>query len=99
MSAFGGSARQLLPGSAVMRRLGTRAPKGPRWVAYYSNLDLLIQPAASAKLDGAENHLVKDHGHVSLLLSPGVARSVTAVLDEQSTAAEPAAKAAPGRAA
>lgn len=74
---FGRTAKQLLPGSDVVARLNRRAlPASVRWVAYYSNLDLLIQPCASAKLDGATNLLVKDYGHLSILLSPSVARSI-----------------------
>jgi triacylglycerol esterase/lipase EstA (alpha/beta hydrolase family) len=79
---FGRTARQLLPGSAVMRRLNSRPlPASVRWVSYYSNLDLLIQPCSSAKLDGAANLLAKDHGHVSVLLSPKVARSIVDQLE------------------
>jgi triacylglycerol lipase len=71
------AARQLLPGSDVLRTLNRQAPTPKvRWVAYYSNLDLLIQPCSSAKLDGARNVLVKDHGHLSIVLSPRLARSI-----------------------
>lgn len=76
---FGRTAKQLLPGSAVLARLNRRPlPRSVRWVSYYSNLDLLVQPCASAKLDGAgvTNLLVKDHGHLSVLLAPGVAHSI-----------------------
>jgi hypothetical protein len=55
-------------------------------VTWHSNLDLLVQPASSAKLAGAENHLAKDHGHLSMLLSPSVARGITAALVESGTA-------------
>jgi triacylglycerol esterase/lipase EstA (alpha/beta hydrolase family) len=81
-AAFGRTAKQLLPGSDVMQRLTPAVAGGPvRWVAYYSNIDLLIQPSPSAKLDGATNVLVKDHGHLSMLLSPLVARSITNQLE------------------
>lgn len=78
----GAGARDLRPGSRVMRRLERSAkPSAVRWIAYYSNLDMLIQPASSAMLDHpqleATNILVKDHGHVSLMLSPQVGRSIT----------------------
>jgi pimeloyl-ACP methyl ester carboxylesterase len=80
--SFGRTGKQLLPGSPVMRRLNARPlPSSVRWVAYYSNLDLLIQPCASAKLPGAANLLVKDHGHVSILLSDKVARSIVDQLE------------------
>lgn len=77
----GPGARDLRPGSQVMRRLDRYAkPSGVRWIAYYSNLDMLVQPASSAMLDhpalDATNILVKDHGHVSLMISPEVGRSI-----------------------
>jgi pimeloyl-ACP methyl ester carboxylesterase len=76
------TARELMPQSDVMRTLASQPlPPSVRWVAYYSNLDLLIQPCASAKLPGAANLLVKDHGHVSILLSPRVARSIVDQLE------------------
>lgn len=79
---FGRTAKQLLPGSPVMQRLASRPlPESVRWVAYYSNLDLLIQPGSSGKLDGAQNILVKDHGHLSILLSLKVARSISEQLE------------------
>jgi len=75
------TARQLLPGSDVVQRLNAKPlPSSIRWVAYYSNLDLLV-PGDSAKLPGASNLLAKDHGHVSILLSRKVARSIVHQLE------------------
>jgi pimeloyl-ACP methyl ester carboxylesterase len=80
--AFGRTAKQLLPGSDVLHRLGSSVAGSPvRWVAYYSNLDLIVQPSPNAQLHGATNVLVKDHGHLSMLLAPQVARSITAQLE------------------
>jgi len=86
--AIGATAAQLRPGSPVMRRLAGPAPaeaKQVRWVAFYSNLDLLIQPAASAKIAHpdlrATNILAKDHGHMSAMVSPVVARSIVHQLE------------------
>jgi pimeloyl-ACP methyl ester carboxylesterase len=72
---------QLAPGSWLMRRLRHRAaPSDVRWIAYYSNLDLLVQPASSAMLRvpalEATNVLAKDEGHLSILLSPVVVSSI-----------------------
>jgi hypothetical protein len=69
-----------------MDRLARGArPSAVRWVAVYSNLDLLVQPCSSAMLLApalrATNVLAKDHGHMSMLLSPPVARAVTAQLE------------------
>lgn len=86
----GAGARDLRPGSRVMRRLaaGVRGTD-VRWVAFYSNLDVLIQPAASAMLRHpamrATNILVKDQGHLTIMMAPAVARSVVAQLEAAET--------------
>jgi pimeloyl-ACP methyl ester carboxylesterase len=73
--------RQLRPGSWVIQALQETARPSPvQWTAYYSNLDALVQPAGSAMLRhpalDATNVLVKDHGHLSILLAPGLGRSI-----------------------
>ena len=83
---LGPTAQQLLPGSHVMRRLREGARRtSVRWVSYYSNIDLLVQPSRSAVLRdeamNATNVLVKDHGHLSILLSPKLARSIVDQLE------------------
>lgn len=87
--AVGQTARQLTTGSWLMRRLARGARPTPvRWVAYYSNLDALVQPAASAMIQAPElralNVFVKDQGHLSILLAP----AVTASIVEQLVASE-----------
>jgi len=88
-AAPGRTAAELRPGSWVVERLN-RNPRadGVRWVAFYSNVDYLVQPPRSAMIRqpglNAVNILAKDHGHVSLILSPRVARAVV----EQLQAAE-----------
>jgi triacylglycerol lipase len=77
--------RQLRPGSWVIQALQETARPSPvQWMAYYSNLDALVQPASSAMLRhpalGATNFLVKDHGHLSMLLAPGLGRSIASRL-------------------
>ena len=86
----GAGARDLRPGSAVMRRLAAGVRRTDvRWVAFYSNLDVLIQPAASAMLRHpalrATNILVKDQGHLTIMMAPVVARSVVAQLEAAET--------------
>jgi triacylglycerol lipase len=81
----GRAARQLRPRSALIDRLNNDARPTPvRFVSYYSNLDPLVVPASSAKLTAqalnATNMLVKDHGHMSLLLSGELIRSVLVTL-------------------
>jgi triacylglycerol esterase/lipase EstA (alpha/beta hydrolase family) len=83
--ARGGTMAQLAPDSWLVRRLGEGATSSPvRWIAYYSNLDLLVQPASSAMLRApalrATNVLAKDEGHLSILLSPRVTESIVAQL-------------------
>lgn len=86
LNAPGPCARDLRPGSNVIRRLaaGARATD-VRWIAFHSNLDLLVQPAVSAKLRPpalrATNVFVKDHGHVSIMVSPSVNRQIVEQLE------------------
>lgn len=75
------SGLQLRPDSAVMTMLrSTARPLPTRFVAYYSNLDLIV-PARRAMILEPElattNILVKDHGHLSIMLSRRLAQSVT----------------------
>jgi triacylglycerol lipase len=84
---LGPTAKQLLPGSDVVRRLRQGArPTSVRWISYYSNIDLLVQPSRSAVLRepalDAVNVLVKDHGHLSILLSRKLARSIVEQFEE-----------------
>lgn len=81
---FPGAGVQLAPDSPVMRRLRTTArPLRTHFVAYYSNLDMIV-PARRAMIRepelGATNILVKDHGHLSIMLSRRLATSVVAQL-------------------
>lgn len=74
------SGLQLRPDSPVMTLLRSSArPMPTRWVAYYSNLDLVV-PARRAMIVEPEleatNILVKDHGHMSIMLSRRLAASI-----------------------
>ena len=81
----GRAARQLRPGSSFLRSL-TRSSRelDTRFVCYYSNLDGLVLPPSNAKLTEpklrAHNILVKDLGHLSLLISRPLIRSVAETL-------------------
>jgi triacylglycerol lipase len=81
------SARDLWPGSPMLRALWSAAPSGAtRFVAYYSNLDVIV-PASRAQIRpplAARNILVKDHGHLSIMY----ARALTASMVELLLAAE-----------
>ena len=95
----GPCARDLRPGSTVLRRLAATARRTDvSWVAFYSNLDLVVQPASAAQLRspalGAENVLVKDHGHVGIMSSPVV---VDAIVERLEHAERPLAPVLPLR--
>jgi triacylglycerol lipase len=84
--ALSHGARELLPNARVIRQLDEGArPSDVRWVAYYSNLDLLVQPCRSAMIVhpalNATNVLMKDHGHLSIMLSPRLTRSIVEELE------------------
>ena len=98
IAAPGPAARDLRPGSRVMRRLaiGTR-PSAVHWVALYSNLDMLVRPESArlrAPALAAENVFVKDHGHLSIMLSPVV---TDAIVSRLADAARPLAPVLPLR--
>lgn len=80
----GTAARDIRPGSPVMRRLRASARRLPtRFVAYYSNVDVLV-PGWRAMITEpalrATNVLVKDEGHLSILLSRRLAESAATQL-------------------
>lgn len=74
------SGLQLRPDSSVMTLLRASVePLPTHFVAYYSNLDLIV-PAQRAMIVEPEleatNILVKDHGHLSIMLSRRLATSI-----------------------
>jgi triacylglycerol lipase len=84
-AGLGPAAAQLRPGSAFLRRLHDGArPSAVRWVAFYSDLDAAVVPAASGRLEPAAlqavNVRVGDIGHTSLLLTGEVLRGVVQYL-------------------
>lgn len=78
--AAGATARQLRPGSSLLAEIaGAPAAPATRFVAYYSNADVIVPGWAARITDprlAAENHLVKDQGHLSILLSRPLLRSL-----------------------
>ncbi len=89
---FGRASVQCRPGSTYLQQLERTARPGlARWVAYYSDLDLMITPAVSAKLThpalGATNVRVRDIGHLSLLLSRSVLGDLISRLERPAQAA------------
>ena len=72
---------QLRPGSDFLRKMWAESHPMPdtRFVAYYSNLDLLVQGRRAMMLEpalAATNVLMKDQGHLSIMLAPSLAKSI-----------------------
>jgi pimeloyl-ACP methyl ester carboxylesterase len=78
------SGLQLRPDSPVMEELrATARPLPTRFVAYYSNLDMVVRARRAMILEpelGATNILAKDRGHLSIMLSRDVCASVVGQL-------------------
>ena len=87
---LGTAAGQCRPDSPVLRRIrAAYPPVQTRWIAYYSNRDQLV-PASSAVINfngpGAENVLLKNENHMSILFSPVLAREISNRLAEATEA-------------
>jgi predicted alpha/beta hydrolase family esterase len=81
---WGAVARALRPGSSILEDLERDThPVGVRWVAYYSDHDLIVCPD-SARLDEHSFHVlnvpVPDVGHLGILRAPVFLRSVVQLL-------------------
>ena len=73
--------RDLRPDSAIMQRLAAQLPwRGPPLTSLWSHSDLLLLPAFSACVDGAENVEMAAFTHYSYLLDVASARTVFASL-------------------
>lgn len=87
----GRAARQLRPGSPILEQLrDTARPTPVRFVSFYSNLDGMVLPPGHAKIVSpplrARNILVKDLGHMSLLISKPLLRTMAGMLRSTRTA-------------
>jgi pimeloyl-ACP methyl ester carboxylesterase len=79
--APGPASRDLRPGSRLLRRLKEGArPSTTRWLAYWADLDPFVTPAVHAKIVHpalhAQNILLRNTGHLSLLMSREVVADV-----------------------
>jgi pimeloyl-ACP methyl ester carboxylesterase len=79
--------RQLRPGSDLMTELDLPAPGcRTRCVAYWSDLDQVIVPHVSARLDhpdlGARNIAIHDVGHLAIPRQGGVAHEISTLLGQ-----------------
>jgi len=77
--------RQLRPGSELLTELAMPAPGlRTRFVAFWSDLDQLVVPQRSARLDhpdlAARNVLLRGVGHMSLPIDGKVVREITSLL-------------------
>ena len=89
---FGTAVRQLRPGSRLLQSLEeTARPSGVRWISFYSDLDVLVMPAANGKLVHpalqAINIRVRDTGHLSMLMSDDVIGTLVQLLTAPGNAA------------
>jgi triacylglycerol lipase len=80
-----GVCRQLTPRSDVIAELAEPAPNcRTRFVSFWSDLDALISPKASARVDhpdlSARNVFVRGVGHMSLPIDSRVTREIAATL-------------------
>jgi hypothetical protein len=80
-----GVCQQLTPGSDVVAELREPAAScQTRFVSFWSDIDALIVPKQSAKLDhpdlSARNILVRGVGHMSLPIDRRIVREITATL-------------------
>ncbi len=85
---LGAATAQLRPSSPLLQQLRSTARPGPvRWIAYWSDLDVLVAPIGNAKLEHpalrAHNVRVPNTGHLSLLASGWVLRDVLAHLTDR----------------
>lgn len=83
---LGRAIRDVRPESPVIRRLARGARRTDvRWVGLYSNVDAFVLPARSAMIRNPEleatNVLIRDHGHISIMVSPSVADIITSELE------------------
>ena len=90
-------ARQLLPGSELMRELAGPAPRcTTRFVAIYSNRDEVVLPNRSARLDHPDLSVtrlqVPGVGHLALLVNRAVMHAVAGALAVRDTAEDPVAQ-------
>ena len=87
--APGAAARQMLPGSAWLKRLNAGSERRPTPItSIYSADDNLVAPAGSAVLADAELCAVQGVGHFGLLHSPRVLNCVLAALKRGTPASE-----------
>lgn len=80
-------ALDLRPESPLMRRLSVQVPWPgpptlPPLVAFYSRADILMLPAATATLEGADNREIPGVSHSGYLVWPRALAQVKAALDE-----------------
>ncbi|MFF5975878.1 esterase/lipase family protein [Streptomyces sp. NPDC012769] len=85
--------RQMRPGSEVLRELAGPAPGcRTRFVSFWSDLDQVMVPVETARLDHPDllvhNVRVSGVGHLALPVHPTVAVGILAALDDSGPAAE-----------
>jgi pimeloyl-ACP methyl ester carboxylesterase len=74
----------LRPGSPVLERVAAQVPwrSPPRLVAFWSPADVLMLPATTARVDGADNREIPGVSHVGYLTRPRALARVQEALDD-----------------
>ena len=97
LARYGYTARSLdlRPDSEVLARLGRQLPwlgppAGPRAVAFWSEADVIVLPAESARMDGARNVELPGSTHYGYLIHPAAWARVYEAMDLSSADASPA---------
>jgi pimeloyl-ACP methyl ester carboxylesterase len=80
-------ALDLRPDSVLWKRLSDQTPwpgppRYPRLIAFWSSSDVMMLPATTATLQGADNREVNNVSHTGYLTRPRVLRQICAALDE-----------------
>ena len=83
------SCEQMTAGSSFLANLnsGDETPAGPDWHTLYTELDELVRPPSSARLDGATNTRLQDLcplrvvGHLGLILDGAAYSIIDSILD------------------
>jgi triacylglycerol esterase/lipase EstA (alpha/beta hydrolase family) len=81
------NAGQMRDGSIWLEALALKetAAQRNRFTCFYSNCDNIVMPAATARLEGADNRLIPGVPHVAMALDVGIMRETMAMLDDVST--------------
>ena len=81
------NANQMRHGSHWLATLAMKetAAQRSRFTCFYSNCDNIVMPAATARLEGADNRFVAGVPHVAMAMDARILRETMAMLDDSSS--------------